>query len=443
VRTVNYSDYLTGVTALIGIPIEGLHEQERSWLDAYFSKALRGAWEASNWLDLCPYSEARIPKNLVEYPSDYALGGWLLNGVTIDTVKISNPLDGRRNAQRLLETATNSPHAINITFPNPLPNTQYVYHGYVHAFNREWVYITASDGIQAVTAFFNIRLGTLGTITTLTGLGVAAIKPLAGGWYEIAVTMTSHADAGYLPGGITVGTSVNGSLLSELGDPTRGFQAFGITITPNNPPGPNSFFIPWEQPGEHTIDAVFEVWGTNPNGFLPGARSAYQLTDYGIQFICTTWPSPVWLYYRVACPSVRATTYNPVLPYGTGRRVRFTNAQGIINIYTAKALILPGQSPDSLPALWELLEIPFLFLDYLIQQAFGDWLAMDGQADKAAAAYGYARTFLDDQLDKQERQMGYVAPIKISTHLTSQNRGLGMAAQSNQPGFPNGLGFGF
>ena len=44
---------------------------------------------------------------------------------------------------------------------------------------------------------------------------------------------------------------------------------------------------------------------------------------------------------------------------------------------------------------------------------------------KAQAIRGYATSFIDDENDRQERQMGEIMPWKVYTHLTSQNRALG------------------
>ena len=64
-------------------------------------------------------------------------------------------------------------------------------------------------------------------------------------------------------------------------------------------------------------------------------------------------------------------------------------------------------------------DYPWIFAEYAVIGAFGDWLQADGAMDKATQAYAQAEQVLQVELDKLERQEGQTQPILIETYGTT------------------------
>jgi len=62
---------------------------------------------------------------------------------------------------------------------------------------------------------------------------------------------------------------------------------------------------------------------------------------------------------------------------------------------------------------------PYVFSEYAIVGAYGDWLQSDGQTDKAQVIYQQAEAILQSELDKLERQEGQTQPIQFITYGTT------------------------
>lgn len=438
-RTLHYSDYQSRLCALMGIPVAGLTPDEIAFQQAYFNRGIRKIWEANNWLDVCPYAEARFPQNLIDYANDYTqIAAWSLNSATINTASsIQNPLDIRANCQQVLEVATSDYHGITQTVIF-IPNQTYQFSFYVRGYGRGYAYLNLFDGTSSFTVIYNISNATV--VSSTAGV-TAAITAMPNGFNFCSISFTSSSTAA--AGSIIIANCSNGVAVFYTGDPLKGLYIWGVSGSIVTAPAPSNYYIPYAQDGENPIDAVFNVWKTNPTGFLPGSSSGYQLTQYGIQLIAATNPGPVYLYYRQRVPDYIGAAYSAILAYPVGTTIYFTNASGTTDFYTCVVQTTFGQSPTTTPASWVILPIPYLFVEYVVYNALGDWLVNDGQADKASSMYSYAQTLIDDESDKQERQQGFVLPMKVQTHLTSQNRGLGLSGQSNQPGYNNGIGYGY
>ena len=64
-------------------------------------------------------------------------------------------------------------------------------------------------------------------------------------------------------------------------------------------------------------------------------------------------------------------------------------------------------------------DFPYVFSEYAVTSASGDWLQADGQTDKAQVIYAQAEQILATELDKLERQEGQNSPIKFITYGTT------------------------
>ena len=108
--------------------------------------------------------------------------------------------------------------------------------------------------------------------------------------------------------------------------------------------------------------------------------------------------------------------------YAANVQVLFTNSAGTTDFWLSTAATTAGQTPDTNPTLWSIVSIPEVFFNYCIYASYADWLRMDGQTDKAAAMDEKADEMRVNQADIQERQMGYVPPLRVASYVTSQPR---------------------
>ena len=64
-------------------------------------------------------------------------------------------------------------------------------------------------------------------------------------------------------------------------------------------------------------------------------------------------------------------------------------------------------------------DFPYIFSEYAVYGAYGDWLNSDGQTDKAQVAYQQAEALITVELDKLERQQGQQNFIQFITYGTT------------------------
>jgi hypothetical protein len=101
-------------------------------------------------------------------------------------------------------------------------------------------------------------------------------------------------------------------------------------------------------------------------------------------------------------------------------QVYFTASDGYGDFYKCIVATSAGQSPTTTPNSWERITLYDTFLQFCTYRAFGDWLISDGQFSKAEQVYAIADDSLGSQLDKNERQMDVMSPLKVQSHLTSR-----------------------
>ena len=112
-KTRNYSDFLSSVCALIGVPTSRLSTELAESLNLLFNNSIRDIWMATQWFDTCPRGEARFVGNRLTYPNNLSKTAyWTNTALTITANNIANPLDGEVTASRLMETAANSEHRV-------------------------------------------------------------------------------------------------------------------------------------------------------------------------------------------------------------------------------------------------------------------------------------------------------------------------------------------
>jgi len=124
----------------------------------------------------------------------------------------------------------------------------------------------------------------------------------------------------------------------------------------------------------------------------------------------------------------RVTTNDP---YGTAStsELAFRNIQDASGSSEYGEAILPDQASNA--PVWvhyragfpeyasDSSVFPYVFSEYAIVGAYGDWLQSDGQTDKAQVIYQQAEAILQSELDVLERQQGQTQPIQFITYGTT------------------------
>jgi len=432
-RLRNYSDFTARVSGLIGVPYSGTTSDEKAFIQGYFNTAMQDVWNRNNWVDVCPFGEARFAGNLLNYPNDLTKSAyWTATAVTPTADALANPADGRVTASKILETTATSAHSEAQSY-NFIPSVNYTFSGYAKPLGRNWLYLAVNDGATTYYSFFNISTGVVGT--NANNVQTPTIVQQNNGFWLCTIYFTSSANAG--TGTATVAISSDGSTLSYAGDATKGIYSWGNLLLQTSFASPTSLTVPWNQKGEDEIDAVFQVWKDSPANAGNPRRQGYEINPNGIQLIgpigynlgviynsvptyYTPTQLPVYLYYRKKCPDYSAPDYDAASTYAVDSQVLFENSGDIVNFYKCVVATTVGQDPENTPSSWELIEIPEIFFQYAIYSSYADWLRMDGQTEKAANADALAQRKMDDESDKQERQEGFVLPMSVYTHVTSR-----------------------
>jgi hypothetical protein len=433
-KTRNYSDFLSSVCALIGVPTSRLSTELAESLNLLFNNSIRDIWMATQWFDTCPRGEARFVGNRLTYPNNLSKTAyWTNTALTITANNIANPLDGEVTASRLMETAANSEHRVVQSVTSFFASQTYVASFYARPNGRNQIKLSVYDGASTYSAFFNVAAGTVGTTANITGSTIV-LQP--NGFYLCQISFTASANA-TTSGTYTLNLSTDGSTISYTGDVTKGAYIWGAMVQQTSNVPQSDLLLPWEQTGEETIDALFEVYQASPSGAFYPRKQGYLLTPAGVQMINGSWSTyvdgvnqssiygilpcnPVFIFYRKYPFRYVGTTYSATATYAVDDQIYFTDTAGNGNYYKCVVATTAGQSPSTTPASWSLIPLYTPFLQYCIYRTFADWLLSDGQQDKATGMLGLAEAKLADAVENQERQMGDVLPTKFQTHVTSR-----------------------
>lgn len=434
-KTRNYSDFLDSVSQLIGIPPSRLTTEVADSLNQFFNNSIRDVWLATQWYETCPRGEARFVGNRLTYSNDLAKSAYWSNiGLTISANQLANPLDGSVTASLLMETVANSEHRVQQDVTSFFPSQQYTITAYVRPNGRSNVQLVVFDGASTYSAFYNIATGTVGTVVNATGTSIT-LQP--NGFYLIQLNFTASPSA--TTGGFyALKLSTNGSTTSYAGDVTKGVYAWGCLVQQTTNVPVSDLLIPWEQLGEQTIDAVFDVYQASPSSAFYPRRQGYMPTQDGIQMINGAWATyingvnqssiygvlpcnPVFLFYRKYAPTYTGAAYSAATAYSVDAQAYFTDAAGNGNYYRCVQATTPGDSPSTAPAKWSVIPLYTVFFQYCIYRTFADWLISDGQLDKGDRVSRTADQKLADAVEVLERQMGDVLPTKFQTHVTSRS----------------------
>lgn len=435
----HYSDFLTSWAALIGAPTSRITTEVAGTANALFNTAMQEIWGRGPWLEITPYGEARFAGDRLTYPNDLSQSSvWTTTAVTATANSVANPADGFTTASKLLETSATSAHKVVQAVTTFFPSTGYTVSFYGRPNGRSYVQLAVSDGVTTYSAFFNLLTGTVGTTANFT---TTSIGQQPNGFWLCQATFTANA-AATSSGSYTISLSTDGSTLSYAGDTAKGVYLWGNLVQQTTNVPLNDSVIPWDQTGENAIDVLYNAWATNPSASNAPVQLTYELTTNGIQLINAT-PyqytyylngvaqssvygvcpaTPVFLYYRKVTPSWTGSTYSATATYSVNDQIYFTDSSGNGDYYKCIVATTAGQSPSTTATSWSVISIPGTFFQYALYQSYADWLISDGQMEKAGQAYGIAQAKMDDAFDSLERQMQQVMPLKMQTHVSTQQR---------------------
>lgn len=419
-RTANYSTFLSRISGLIGVARSDLQDEEKSILNGFFNHSIQSAWESSNWIDLTAIGEARFVGNLIPYANAYTVNGasWSTSALTVTDNVLANPMDSRVTAATFFETAANSGHQIQTPSITALPGVQYQFQVYVRAFGRSYCRLRAAD-TGTYLAFFSLSGD--GSVVSNSNC-TASIGQVANGFYLCTITFTSSTTAPTVLVS-SLALSTDGSTTIYAGNTTLGLAAWGFFMGPSTT-APGNTFLDWNQTGETEIEAIFNVWKNPPSSVSYSAAIPYTFAPGGVQLVGTgaaiSVGNPVYVDYRPPSPNYTGADYQPTFTYAVGEQVYFEDPTG--DYWKCVVATIIGQSPTTTPASWELLEIPYVFLDYCVYATYADWLRVEGRNGAAEIAENRADEELAEEFDRQERQMGAVLPTKYQTHVSVQAR---------------------
>lgn len=430
-ETVSYTEFLERISGLMGMTSDDLQDGELTILNGFFNRAMKDGWEKSNWIDLCPYGEARFVGNCLTYPNKFSASVYTNTALSITDDSANNPCDGKLNADKLLETSATSEHSLSQSYVF-LPDTQYTFYFWGRYFGRQYIKLTANDGTSTFSSFFDLLNGITGTVAAST---MATITQGDNGFYLCQIQFTTSDTA--TSGTLTMNLSSDGSTTSYAGDTAKGIFGWGFVLLKNTNTGQQDQLLPWDQEDESAIEAVFNAWEQNPTKLQLPRTARYTFMPQGVQFYSssgTQWqlwtpslqgtnsvpPNPVFVYYRKRLPKYRGDDYSAAATYAVDDQVYFTDSESVSNYYKCLVATTAGQSPETNPTLWKLLEIPEFLFDYVTYRVYSEWLRVEGHQAQAQLNLQNAERILDDEFDRMERQMGWTLQTKIQTHLSTQ-----------------------
>lgn len=437
IKYSTFTDFTNYLAGLLNISYANMSTTQQTGVQSFYNFNAQKIWERCNWLETCPYGEARFVGNLGTYPNDLSkTASWTATALTATANNLANPADGRTTATRLIETVANSAHSALQTYTY-IPAATYQVTCYFRPIAGRYLYLSANDGVNTYYTFFS-PLGVVGTASANLTAASTCVQANNGFWI-CTIYFTSATTAG--AGNFGPATSTDGAATSFAGSASAGIYAWGNCINQTTYASPASLVIPYDQTGEDFIEQTFTVWRQSPAGASYQTTAPYEETPDGIQILGTngwswngwlyTYPAwyngayPVYLWYRKQIPNYAGSAYSAGATYAVDDQILFTNSASVLDFWKCTTATTAGQSPDTHPGSWTELKLPSVFLKYVTYASYADYLRMDAQSEKAQSGDAIAEEMFVLEADKLERQSGWLPPFKVQTHVTSQPRGLG------------------
>lgn len=138
--------------------------------------------------------------------------------------------------------------------------------------------------------------------------------------------------------------------------------------------------------------------------------------------------SDIWIRYRIIKPDLFGSLYDNSIIYHNGSQIYFDTGSNsgtytpvpgrphYGNFYTciAPSNTTAGQHPGSHTALWQKVEIPYIFGTYLSRSFVADNLRSELQFEAAQLAENDASLAMDLEVDKLLRQQGQMPKLRFN-----------------------------
>jgi len=195
---------------------------------------------------------------------------------------------------------------------------------------------------------------------------------------------------------------------------------FTASIDANNV----AFFTPVEE-----SDEILGVFSRNPQETTKAVQINYQIYDSGSvrKVIINNQLASGFYLYRKDCPSFEGELYSPSVVYHQGVQVYFDSGSGTGsyvpvlgkpysgNFYTCTVVsTTAGQNPNSHPASWTKIEIPYIFSSFMSWASAANWMVSEGQIEEASVIEAKAKEVLEFEYDKFLRQQGQFGKINMT-----------------------------
>lgn len=175
-------------------------------------------------------------------------------------------------------------------------------------------------------------------------------------------------------------------------------------------------------------DEILGVYTKNPQETTKAVLLAYQIYDDGTtrKVVVSQGLADGWYLYRIDCPSLEGDLYNNSITYYQNAQIYFDSGSGTGsftpvsgkphagNFYICTASSVgAGQNPTTHPSLWQKIEIPYIFAQFMSWGAAASWFVSETMLQEAAVVEGKARDVLEQEYDKMLRQQGQFGKINM------------------------------
>lgn len=168
--------------------------------------------------------------------------------------------------------------------------------------------------------------------------------------------------------------------------------------------------------GGTAIGEVFAIWDGDPNGTNGANELAFTLTPDGIQLRPGAY-STAWVHFRSRVPDYHGAVIDLAATYAVDDQVYDEDAGNFFRAITA------GSQPVTNTVYWEPIEIPYCLFEFVVRAAYADAITGEGMDAKGTSARAKAEIFLQQEIDKVERQQRQRARhTVIRTHGSTQLR---------------------
>lgn len=164
---------------------------------------------------------------------------------------------------------------------------------------------------------------------------------------------------------------------------------------------PTSDLIEYEESGEIALGEVQAVTDKDPTSNPTFTSYAFKMTASGVQICDEDVPATVYITYRRRPQKFTSTAYSAESTYSEGDLVLFTDGY----VYQ---VTLTGETYG-----WNRIDFPYIFERYVVAGATADWLAQDGQREKAALEEARASEILEQECIRQFDQQGQLKRMNI------------------------------